>query len=157
MNKEAFLKIELATNEAKPVNLEELIRSLGIELDKKAKLDEGIAGKIERLESGRFKISINKNDHYFRQRFTMAHELGHFLLHEDLMGDGIEDTTLYRSPKNSAVTVTHEIEANRFAASILMPLRHVKSDYEEKGRDVKAVAKKWLVSPKAMSIRLGLT
>lgn len=150
-----FETIEKYTSQATPVNLEPLIRELGIELDKKADLPGDIAGQIERLPNGSFKISVNTDDHYFRQRFTMAHELAHFIFHKDLIGDGITDNRLYRST-NPQITEAHEVEANKFAASLLMPLRHIMRDYEEMG-DVAKVANKWKVSPKAMRIKLGIT
>ena len=75
--KDALSIIQSYLTEA-PVNIEGIIRSLGVELDKKAELDDDISGQIEKLPDGSYKISVNKNDHYFRQRFTMAHELGHF-------------------------------------------------------------------------------
>lgn len=150
-----FETIETHTSQSVPVNLESLIRELGIELDKKADLPADIAGQIELLPDGRYKISVNKADHYFRQRFTMAHELGHFVFHKDLIGSGITDNRLYRST-NPKITEKHEVEANRFAASLLMPYRHVLRDYEEMERDIEKLATKWKVSPKAMKIRLGI-
>jgi predicted transcriptional regulator len=143
-----------------PVQLESLIRDLGIELDKKSELPDGIAGQLERLPSGGYKISINKNDFYFRQRFTMAHELGHFVLHRSLIGNGIVDNALYRSVasgnmNNTLIHLAHEVEANKFAASLIMPYEQVSADYDEI-KDIKEVAKKWQVSPQALKIRLNL-
>ncbi|MDX2085494.1 MAG: ImmA/IrrE family metallo-endopeptidase [Candidatus Melainabacteria bacterium] len=152
------------TSEPVPVQIEYLIRDLGIELNKKAELDPDIAGQIE-LENGRYKISINRNDHYFRQRFTMAHELGHYIFHRELLDSGcIVDNRLYRNTNSSAqVTELHESEANHFAANLLMPLHHIKKDFEEalseslpEEKALARVAAKWQVSPAAMRIQLGL-
>lgn len=146
----------------RPINIEGLIRELGVELDKKATLDANIAGQIERLSSGKYKISTNKNDHYYRQRFTMAHELGHFLLHQNLIGDGVNDDKLYRSTSegnfyNTAIKKSHETQANKFAASVLMPLQIIKQDYEDTGHpDLSEFSKRWQVSTEALAIRLGL-
>ncbi|HCM3005245.1 TPA: ImmA/IrrE family metallo-endopeptidase, partial [Klebsiella pneumoniae] len=52
-----------------------------------------------------------------RQRFTLAHEIAHFLLHRDRIGDGITDDILYRSKLSDFM----EVQANRLAADILMP------------------------------------
>lgn len=149
-----FETIERHTSKAEPVKIEPLILELGIELDKKAELPKDIAGQLELLSDGRFKILVNNTDHYFRKRFTMAHELGHFVFHKHLIGSGINDNRLYRS-SNPQITEAHEVEANKFAASLLMPLRHVTRDYKDMG-NVEKVANKWQVSPKAMKIRLGL-
>ncbi len=80
-----------------PVNVEAIIIGLGVELDKKAELKNGISGEIALLPGERYRISANKADHYFRQRFTLAHELGHYLYHRHLIGDGVDDDKLYRS------------------------------------------------------------
>ena len=141
-----------------PVNIEAIIRGVGIELNKKAELDTEISGQLERLGPGSYRISANKNDAYFRQRFTMAHELGHYMLHAHLIGEGVDDTTAYRSvPKgnfyNPNITSTEETEANRFAAELLMPssLLAVESTV---GQALASLAKSFQVSPRAMEIRL---
>ncbi len=141
-----------------PVNIEAVIRGLGIELDKKARLAAEISGQIEKCNDGRFKVSVNAADTYFRQRFTMAHELGHFLLHRDLIGDGLYDDRAYRSTEvgtyhNRLVGADEEAAANRIAASILMPAEKVRSEALESA-SVDALAKRFQVSKKAMEIRL---
>ncbi|WP_303675111.1 ImmA/IrrE family metallo-endopeptidase [Vampirovibrio chlorellavorus] len=144
-----------------PVNIEALIRELGLELDPKAKLDEAIAGQIQKLEDGRYKISVNKDDHYFRRRFTMAHELGHYLYHQHLIGNGVDDDKMYRSTSagdfyNTLIEQRHETEANKFAASVLMPKHLVLKSYYDNKKDINVVAKLWQVSPTALKIRLDL-
>lgn len=143
-----------------PVNIEGLIRELGIELDKKADLDEDIAGQIERLENGKYKISVNKDDHYYRQRFTMAHELGHYFFHRSLIGDGVDDNKAYRSTKdglffNANIKPAHETRANQFAASILMPEPLVCEIYKELNGDITEIAKRFQTSKQAMQIRVN--
>jgi Zn-dependent peptidase ImmA (M78 family) len=136
-----------------PLNLESLIRDLGLELQKTNDLPRDCVGKIEYLpDTGIYRISVSRSDHYFRQRFTMAHELGHYILHRHRMVNNvIEDTAMYRSNLSDAL----EREANQFAASLLMPLEQVKRDHDEI-KDVNVLANKWQVSPAAMRIRLGL-
>ena len=90
---EIVTEIALASEAKRAINIELLIRNSGILLDRKADLDSEIAGQIEFLPDEKMhKISVNKNDHYYRQRFTMAHELGHYFFHRDLIGSGIDDT-----------------------------------------------------------------
>jgi len=141
-----------------PVNIEAIVRSLGLELDKKATLDDEISGQLERLEGRKFKISANKDHHYFRQRFTIAHELGHFMLHADLIGEGVDDNKAYRSGPdgrfyNQAIGDREEAEANRFAARILIPKPKV-MEVAAINTDVATLAKQFQVSPAAMEIRL---
>ncbi|MNL10517.1 hypothetical protein D3C87_1313190 [compost metagenome] len=60
-------------------------------------------------------IYVNANHSETRQRFTLAHEVGHFLLHDD-------PTDIYWRDFNSAMgRDPKEMEANRFGASLLMP------------------------------------
>jgi Zn-dependent peptidase ImmA (M78 family) len=148
-----------------PVNVEALIESFGIDLQRKAPLHPQIAGEIQRLGENRYRISANQDDHYYRRRFTMAHELGHFLLHRDLIGKGIDDNRAYRSTDigafhNRNVTAQHESEANRFAANLLMPKNLVERYYQELGGNLSSLSNKFQVSSEAMAYRLqtlGLT
>lgn len=142
-----------------PVNIEAMVEAFGVELERKADLHPQIAGQIERVDGNKFKISINKNDHYFRRRFTTAHELAHFLLHRSLIGNGLDDTKAYRSLdvgnfNNQNVTSQHEAEANRLASRMLMPQELVRRYHGELAGDVKGMAKKFQVSPEAMGYRL---
>jgi len=142
-----------------PVNIEGMVEAFGVELERKAELHPEIAGQIECLDGGKFRISINKNDHYFRRRFTTAHELAHFLLHRNLIGKGLDDTKAYRSLNvgnfyNRSVTSQHEVEANRLASRLLMPKALVQRYHGELAGDVSAMAKKFQVSPAAMGYRL---
>jgi Zn-dependent peptidase ImmA (M78 family) len=141
-----------------PVNIEAVIRGLGIELDKKAALDASISGQIERVAEQKYKVSVNATDNYMRQRFTMAHELGHYLLHQDLIGDGLKDDRAYRSTtigtySTALVGPAEEAAANRVAARVLMPAEKVASEARD-FPSVDALAKRFQVSKKAMEIRL---
>lgn len=142
-----------------PVNVEGLIRELGLYLDKKGELQPDISGQIEPSPNGSYKITVNKSDHHYRQRFTMAHELGHYLFHRDAIGAGIDDDRMYRSTAsgnfyNTIISREQETQANQFAANLLMPAPLVLKAWEERGRDLKAVANLFQVSPAALRIRL---
>jgi len=150
-----------------PVNIEAIIRCWNIELDKRADLPEGVAGEIRKKDDGGYKISVNKSDHYYRQRFTMAHELGHFMYHTQKMGEtGISDNVKYRCENNSNIGDQEEMEANKFGASILMPEELVIQYAKERGaisanerqlnlEAVKEIAKKFKVSSQAMEFRIN--
>ena len=149
-----------------PINVEGLIRFHGADLDKNADLPEGVLGQIEKKADGKYKISIQKNDHYFRKRFTMAHELGHFLLHKDKIGEGLDDSKMYRALYRRGINITsdEETEANKYAALTLMPEDYVLYFMKEKGavtgsgeineEVVRDIAATFQVSPKAMEIRI---
>jgi Zn-dependent peptidase ImmA (M78 family) len=160
-------EIQEAVLEKRDINVENLISKMGIELDKKAELDDALAGLIECVENNRYKISTNKNDNYFRKRITMAHELAHFLFHKSLIGDGIFDNKAYRALEadkfsNQNIKPEHEAEANKFAATILMPMNLIKALCEDSGFDIdklnedeiSKLATKLKVSKQALAIRL---
>jgi Zn-dependent peptidase ImmA (M78 family) len=138
------------------VRLPALAEALGVPI-KAATLAPGISGEIRPKEGGGYVIRINRHDPPKRQRFTVAHELSHFLLHADQIGEGIQDDVLYRSNLSDR----REWEANRLAADILMPetlLAEAKEAAEEKGVGdmVLYLSELFSVSEAAMRIRLGL-
>lgn len=141
-----------------PVDVEGLIKSLGIALEK-GELDPEISGQVEPTPDGSFKITVNKADHYFRRRFTMAHELGHVLLHSTIIRTGVNDSPAYRSlPQgrffNPMITPAHEAQANQFAANLLMPRDLVTQEWERFRPELKKMAAAFQVSPAALRIRL---
>lgn len=116
--------------DAPPVRLSDLAHALGVPI-KASTLGPGISGEIRPTDNG-FVIRINRHDPVKRQRFSVAHELAHFLLHRDKIGNGIEDDVLYRS----SLSNFREQQANRLAADILMPqalLSESQQAAEEKG------------------------
>ncbi len=106
-------------------------------------------------------IGVNTNQAPIRQRFTIAHELGHLLLHDldDLHVDHGFVVRL-RSDVSSLGLDEAEMEANRFAAELLMPTRLLKEDLEGTELDLtndqtfRSLAKRYGVSAQALAIRL---
>lgn len=143
-----------------PVDVERLATSLGVRV-KKAYLDRNISGMIEKVPSGGYLITVNARNVETRQRFTIAHELGHFVLHRDLIGDGVDDDRAYRSTgagkyHNTAIGPLEEIDANKFAAYVLMPTNAVKDMAETIAPQdrLSVLAERFHVSTGAMRIRL---
>lgn len=64
-----------------PVPIVDLIRSFNIDVAEE-QFPDNIYGKIEVID-GNYQISVNVSSKLFRKRFTMAHLLGHYLLHRD--------------------------------------------------------------------------
>lgn len=146
-----------------PVNIEAIIRGLGLDVKKNAQLRPGISGQIKRLPGDRFEVSSSSAEHYFRQRFTLAHELGHYLLHRSLIGAGVDDDTKYRSTSegefyNTSIDLIHERQANSFAASILLPEHLLRQEIARRELDgpvkVEDLYKAFQVSRSAMEWRL---
>ncbi len=152
-----------------PVNIEEQIRSEGIILNKSyLDFEKGICGELKK-ENGKFIINISWVDHYYRKRFTMAHELGHFILHKDLIGNGVDDNKEYKKlyRTNNKITNAQEAEANDYAAKVLMPeeaiialakLTEIIKSVSEVDIDIlwlDYLSKKFQVSKEAFTIRLA--
>ena len=134
-----------------PVRIFSLARALGLEIYKH-EFPNNISGCIEREEGGSYVIFTNENHHINRRRFTVAHEIAHYLLHRDMIEDGVVDDILYRSNLSGSL----EKEANSYAAQLLMP-RHLILEAIKEGIDsIKELADKFRVSEAAMSIRTGI-
>lgn len=110
--------------------------------------DDDISGVIS-YDNGKPEIFIRNRDSVTRQRFTLAHELGHFFLHE---GERFRDNYASTSSGNYD---PDEIAANAFAAELLMPSLAVEFFISEKDiKEVEDLARIFVVSPKAMTYRL---
>lgn len=140
-----------------PVDVEGLALALGIPV-KKIAFPPNISGAIKKIGPDKFMIGVNAEHSETRQRFTIAHEIGHFVLHRHLIGDGITDTTAYRSDGDSPnpnIGAKEETEANKFAANLLMPAESIIYLREaENLRSSTQLARRLEVSPAAMEIRL---
>lgn len=143
----------LKHQEAFPVKLGAIAKALGL-IVKSSTLRPGISGFIKETD-GVVIIKINRHDSKERQRFTLAHELAHFLLHKNEIKNGIEDTTLFRSSLSNDL----EVEANKLAADIVMPfslINKVKLPPDAKFEfRVEAIASLAELSIPAVEIRLG--
>lgn len=139
-----------------PILLGALAKDLGL-MVKTATLPADISGEIKET-NGVVTIRINRHDVKARQRYTLAHEIAHFLLHKHLLREGISDDVLYRSAQSNEI----EAEANRLAADILMPMKHVDIFYKIhfKGKKdsllYEAIAEELGVSTTALKYRLGV-
>jgi Zn-dependent peptidase ImmA (M78 family) len=137
-----------------PVKVGAIAKAFGLEV-KKSTLDAGISGEIKKANNEVI-IRINRHDVKERQRFTLAHEIAHYLLHEDKIGDGIVDDILYRSGLSDEL----EAQANRLAADIVMPWSLIQRNLE-KYSDLKVeeriekLAADAELSTTAIKIRLG--
>ena len=140
-----------------PVPVERMVRDRGIAL-RKGNLGD-VSGLLLR-NSDTTTIGVNSSQSSVRQRFTIAHEFGHFLLHEGIVEHVDHDYRInYRSEVSSRATDVEEIEANFFAASLLMPRSMLDERNAVAALDddnmVKALAREFDVSQHAISLRLA--
>jgi Zn-dependent peptidase ImmA (M78 family) len=132
-------------------------------------LDDDVSGAlVPPSEGGDWVILVNKTHTVNRKRFTIAHELGHLLLHQ-YTSPHADRRLMLRDARSSEGSTFEEIEANQFAAELLMPrefvLKEAKgvsveyemdADSEEKLDElVNAMAGRFKVSSHAMRIRLA--
>lgn len=109
-------KLNIATD---PLDIKSVVKDIfNIEI-REDKFDKGISGFLERI-GGKWCIFINQYESELRKRFTIAHELGHFIKHRDrymISGSSIPDLIFFRDNTIDPI----EKEANDFAAELLMP------------------------------------
>ena len=93
-------------------------------------------------------IEVQQDIHPHRQRFTIAHEIGHFVLgHSTDFCSFDEHAT--GDPRSS-----NERQANVFASELLMPDPWIRRYWVILGKDYRAMAQKFCVSEEAMFRRL---
>jgi Zn-dependent peptidase ImmA (M78 family) len=133
-----------------PVSPDELAKALGIKVEYVA-LPSDESGKITMADEQSPVITINRNDTKNRQRFTCAHEIGHYIRNREL--ERSENSVDYRSTLAGIGIDSDEIFANQFAAALLMPAIEVKRVYDA-GWDVDRLARHFVTSTLAMELRL---
>ncbi|HEY3546481.1 MAG TPA: ImmA/IrrE family metallo-endopeptidase [Propionicimonas sp.] len=142
-----------------PVDVDKLAKHLGAQVVYEHYNQGDVSGMLVRQE-GTTIIGVNSMHAATRQRFTIAHELGHLVLHRGRAL--VLDTPVrvnFRDRTSSLATDREEMEANRFAAELLMPTDLVLTAARGANQTtpdglVAALAAKFEVSPEAMSYRL---
>lgn len=151
-----------------PVPVEAIAKTLGAEVRYQPG-DDDLSGFLLRdHKQQRAVIGVNSAHHENRQKFTIAHEIGHFLLHEweGVHVDGSDRgfQVKHRDEKSSAGTDIEEQEANFFAAALLMPAKFLKHDLskikkldllDDNNLALTELAKRYEVSIQALTFRLA--
>lgn len=162
IEKKAWEVLEKADMLKLPIAIKTLIKSLGIKLTP-YDLGEDVSGVLV-IDNENCKIGYNSTESHVRQRFTLAHELGHFILHKSKQQEVFVDNVTYMFRKNNSRTKDYkiEMEANQFAAALLMPKKLI--EREIKALDdiiisdhdlILELSKKFKVSQIAMTYRLN--
>lgn len=139
-----------------PVNVKAIITEIGITYVEKP-LGAGESGYIE-YDGWNCVIAVNENEGPQRKRFTAAHELGHFLLHRDLLRkhkhlDRLFDEAAARNEADP-LSHRHELQANQFAARLLMPKATLVTELDRGVDTIAGLARRFDVSRLAMEFRL---
>ena len=150
-----------------PIDVNRVAKSLGLKI-----IPHDLAGDISGvliLNDGSGTIGVNPSHHPVRKRFTIAHEIGHFVLKHQREGALFIDQpkkhmVMYRDSKSSTGEHQQEREANAFAAALLMPkillkkqiadIPFVFTDAPEFSK-IQKLARDFDVSTDAMAFRLA--
>jgi Zn-dependent peptidase ImmA (M78 family) len=153
--------------ESAPIPVDKIAKGLGA-LVRYSPLDNELSGMIF-IKDGTPIIGVNALHHINRQRFTIAHECGHLELHRDLLSSEVHvdkdfsvPVLLNRDNQSSLGTEPIEVQANRFAAALLVPLpllqkflhgRLASADIDDES-PLDELARKFRVSKSMMEYRL---
>jgi len=155
--------LERARVDGPAVPVDRIARELGV-----AVRLQPFAGKLSGMlvrKDGAWVIGVNSLEVPVRQRFTVAHEIGHYQLHAAAQDVFIDRSfpIRFRDGRSSTGEDRQEIEANGFAAELLMPTDFLQRDLANEEIDglgvdgeelVERMAKRYQVSKQAMTIRL---
>jgi Zn-dependent peptidase ImmA (M78 family) len=124
-------------------------------------LEDEISGVLVVNRNGDTSIGVNKLHHPNRQRFTLAHELAHWKLHPNEPTVHVDESMLYfRGEGMYPPSQPGEVEANYFAANLLMPETFLRRDLSKvrlsalDDAQMRTLAQRYGVSAQALTIRL---
>ncbi|MGH7564044.1 MAG: ImmA/IrrE family metallo-endopeptidase [Gemmatimonadota bacterium] len=132
-----------------PVDPVRIALDLGFEV-RRTTLPQNVSAALIKKRGHDPVIVIEDRDSDNRKRFSVAHELGHYILNA---GDEEIERIDYRDTLASEGAERDEIYANKFAAELLMPEDEVKGMWES-GDPPWLMAQKFGVSAEALRYRL---
>ncbi len=143
-----------------PVNIVDIVERMNVEI---VEIDLAAISGAAVIKGSSKAILIDKRLSESRKRFTLAHELGHIMLHPEKRLNVDVTPIVHFRDKNSATTqYKKEIEANFFAGELLMPEKLIQLELDKMGVldqleefEIQQLAMSFEVSSVAMSIRLG--
>lgn len=142
-----------------PVDVESVAAYLGLSVV--AQDLEGTVSAMLVVKDGHGIIGVNANHHPHRRRFSLAHEIGHYLLHREQARVFVDAAPVFfRDDTSSAGTKRQEVEANAFAAELLIPAAALRERVEHQTVDlyddaaVHRLARAFGVSAQALTIKL---
>ncbi|MCG6391419.1 ImmA/IrrE family metallo-endopeptidase [Vibrio fluvialis] len=131
-----------------PLDVSSLTRVLGIKMLLEPMDGEESGSLTKDKKTGQWVMKVNSLHHFNRQRFTIAHELGHFIKHS-MQSENFEDASFFRNGEINKM----ESEANLFAAELLMPEDEYHDFVKNTSKKVDDIAQHFLVSSMAVRIR----
>ena len=134
--------------ETDPLDVSALTKLLGIKMSFEPMIGDDSGSLAKQRKTGIWVMKVNSLHHPNRQRFTIAHELGHFIKHR-MKCDSFSDTVFFRNGESNIM----EVEANKFAAELLMPEEKFRNFIEHVSNTVESIAEHFHVSSMAVRIR----
>lgn len=152
--------LERAGVESPPVPVERIAKALGVSI-RFAPLEDDLSG-MAFVKGAAKVVAVNALHHPNRQRFTIAHELAHHVLHSERLASGVhvDRVIMRRDQLSSEGSNDFEVEANVFASELLMPLQLIAPevgavlDLNDEVR-LATIAKRFKVSLAALQYRLA--
>jgi len=145
-----------------PVPVEKIAKYLEAQI-RFSPLDEDISGMIF-IKGGIPIIGVNSLHHPHRQRFTIAHEIGHLIMHRPMITAEVHVDSQYPVLMRDASSATgekrEEVEANRFASALLVPRDLLDKELKARPFDIDGqspmdeLAKKFRVSKQMLEFRI---
>jgi len=129
-------------------NIEAIIKTNPDIRIKRVDMPSEESGSLKKCNDGTWELSVNNLHHINRQRFTLAHEYGHYCLHKDKQSV-FTDEIFFRNANNDSM----EYAANEFAAKILMPESDFRSLILTGTTSIRELALIFKVSASAIKIR----
>jgi Zn-dependent peptidase ImmA (M78 family) len=147
--------------DGKQIDIVDILKKLNLKVSSVEFDDPAMSGAIVR-ENGEWRILVKYDEPKTRQRFTVAHELGHFISYksesysyQELSQDGAHfDTEILSFTRKNTKKSKSESEANEIAAEILMPQEHVEKCIKQ-NLTLQEIASKFFVSESAVAVRLN--
>lgn len=122
----------------------------------KSSFDNAHISALLVFKDGKYYIGVNESHPDTRQRFSIAHELGHYFIHRKMFhldAEPVEGYIMYRDENSETGTDPKEREANEFAANLLMPEGIFRLEAGKEFASYETLAQKFNVSKIAITIR----
>ena len=140
----------ISSNDFGSVDVVKLAQSLGCKVEEVEFDPDNISAKAQKNADGTYLIQVSRKDGALRQRFSIAHEVAHIVLHDD------DEFVEYRKPLadyDDPDLLYKEVQANMLASAMLMPKDLVTKVWEDT-KDVDDLAEIFKVSRMAAYYRL---
>jgi len=134
---------------APPVRIDDIARNYGLNVVE-VEFDPEFGNIAGFIDPDKKTVYVNAQDSAAKKAFTIAYELGQWLMHQDTLQQDPDSYILYKTPIGSARRSIEDAEARYFAANILVP-KNMYSQYKKPNDDPNFLAKIFGVSVEVVS------